>query len=78
MFQFLFDIAFAINILLNFITAYQQDIEWKFELKAIAKAYLKSFFLIDILSTIPTLITYEDISYYSFKLLRYAYFRKFI
>ena len=55
--EVLFDVAFMINIALNFITAYQQDIIWKTELKDIAKTYLKSFFIFDIVSTLPCLIT---------------------
>lgn len=76
-YQFGFDICFSINIALNFITAYQQDIEWKFNLKDIAKAYIKSFFFFDVISTFPLLFTY-DRRYYALKILRYARFRGFI
>lgn len=72
--EFTFDIFFAINILLNFFTAFQQDIEWKYSLKEIGKSYIKSFFVFDCLSTIPTLVTYEDPNYYRFKALRYVRF----
>jgi hypothetical protein len=74
----MFDIAFAIHILLNFITAYQMDIEWKDSLKDIAKSYAKSFLIFDLISTLPTLITNEHPSYYWFKILRYVHFRKFL
>jgi hypothetical protein len=54
------------------------DIEWKDSLKDIAKAYLKSFFIFDVISTLPTLITNQNPTYYWFKLVRYVHFRKFL
>ena len=70
--------AFVINILLNFFTAFQQDIEWRFKLKEIAKAYIKSYFLFDMVSTLPNLITLENPDYYWLKMFRYIHFRKFL
>ncbi len=78
MVEFAFDIAFALNILLNFFTAYQQDIEWKMALGDIAKAYIKSYFVFDVLSTFPCLFTLEEQRFYKLKLLRFVHFRKFL
>jgi len=39
--EFIFDVLFTVNIMLNFLTAYQQDIEWRTRLGDIALAYLK-------------------------------------
>jgi hypothetical protein len=73
----MFDFAYFVNILLNFFTAFQQDIEWKTNLKDIAKAYLKSYFFFDLLSTVPMITTWNE-AYYPVKILRYSRFRGFI
>jgi hypothetical protein len=72
--EFSFDVIFTINIVLNFFTAFQQDIEWKYNLKDIAKSYIKSFFVMDLLATIPGLVTFEDPDYYWVKAIRYIRF----
>ena len=76
--ELLFDIFFLINVILNFITAYQHDLEWITVPKDIAKKYLKSLFLFDIVSTLPCLIMRENSMSYWFKLLRFVHFGKFL
>ena len=44
----------------------------------IAKAYLKSYFIFDVISTIPCLVTLEKQRYYQLKLFRFVHFRKFL
>lgn len=67
---------FCLNIILTFFTAKQMDIEWKYDLKIIAKAY-SIFFVFDCLSTIPSLVTFYDDDYYYFKIARFVHFKGF-
>lgn len=78
MWEFLFDVAFAIHILLTFFTAYQQDIEWIYSRKLITKAYLKSFFVFDVVATLPGLVTFESWLTYIFKIARFVHFRRLL
>jgi len=54
--EIIFDICYVINIVLNFVTAYQHDLEWIESPSEIAKTYMKSFFIVDVITTIPPMI----------------------
>lgn len=70
------DWILLVDIILKFITAYQQDIEWKTSLPLIAWNYIKSGGLIfDLLATLPGLITNQGQKYFWFKLFRLYHIR---
>jgi Ion transport protein len=54
--EVLFDISFIFHILLNFITAYQHDLEWIVDPRSIALNYVRSLFIFDVISTLPALV----------------------
>jgi len=76
--EFVIDIVCALNIVLTFFTAYQEDISWKTKLKDIAKAYVKFYFIFDVTATIPTMVTFEKNSLYILKVFRIIHFRQFV
>jgi len=66
------------DIIMNFFTSYTTDIRPVTKLKTIMIHYLSTYFIIDVISTIPGLVTIEKIKHlYYFKLLRYLQIRKF-
>ena len=54
LFEILIDIIFGIDIIINFISAYE-DLDGRYEvsLKKIAVEYIKGFFMLDVLATFP-------------------------
>ncbi len=71
------DFIIIIDIFINFISETIKDVERVVYLKDSAKNYLKSFFIIDVLSVIP-LLTYESNNYiYLFKLFRIFRIKRF-
>jgi hypothetical protein len=70
--DFLIDIVLTADILVNFFTAYEVDGELITNQSQIMKNYFGSFFIIDVLGTLPGLLTAELFSeVYYFKILRY-------
>jgi len=69
------DIILLTDIALNFVTAYQKDVEWVTSLWLIIKNYLKHNFLFDIAATLPGILTYQQQQYYWFKLIRFVHIR---
>jgi hypothetical protein len=70
--DFLIDIVLTADILVNFFTAYEVDGELITNQSQIMKNYFGSFFIIDVLGTLPSLLTAELFSeVYYFKILRY-------
>ena len=55
--ELIYDLSYMVHIALKFFTAYQLDVEWVTDIKQIAKTYVKSYFVIDLLSTLPSLVT---------------------
>jgi hypothetical protein len=52
--DFIVDIGFAIDIFINFLSAYEKsDGRYEYNLKSIAINYLTTFFIIDFLATLP-------------------------
>ena len=70
-FAFIVDIFFAFDIVCNFYTAYVQDVEVIMSLRKIAMNYMRSYFVFDVLATVPTLVTLERRSLYFLKLFRF-------
>ena len=54
--EIIFDICYLVHIVLTFITSFQHDLEWVETPKDIALTYVKSYFFIDVLTTIPPMI----------------------
>jgi len=70
------DWILLVDIILKFITAFQQDIEWKTSLPLIAWNYIRSgSLLFDLLATLPGLITNQSQKYFWFKLFRLYHIR---
>ena len=55
----IFDFIFFIDILLKFITAFQKDNEWVLDINLILLNYLKTNFVIDMISLLPCAISFE-------------------
>jgi|TARA_B110000285_G_scaffold231796_1_gene301300 hypothetical protein len=64
-----------ISIFLKFITAYQKDVEWVTDLKLIIMNNLRQKFPLEILATLPGLLTNQNKKYYYFKLVRLIHIR---
>lgn len=74
-----FDMIFFIDILIDLFTAYYEDTQLITDLKQIWVKYLSSYFIFDILSILPGLITGESYhEIYYLKVLRYAQFTRLI
>jgi hypothetical protein len=69
------DVIFAVNSLVIFITAVKGDFDYQRRFTKIAYKYVTSMmFLVDLLSTLPMMITwYDQPNLYYFKLLRLFY-----
>ncbi len=52
------DVMFVIQLIMNFLLGYDHDGQPVKAFKSIAWRYIKSYFLLDVISTFPTLITY--------------------
>jgi len=79
--EIIFDICYLFHIVLTFFTSFQHDLEWVEQPKDIAVTYLKSYFFIDVLTTIPPMIMQQiDISseLYWLKILRFVHFGNFL
>ena len=70
------DIVFMISIFLKFITAYQKDVEWVTDLRLIILNNLRQKFPLDLLATLPGLISGQQKKYYWFKLVRFIHIRE--
>ena len=53
MFETLIDLCFAVDIVLTFFTAYEKNKSVEVRHSKIAKQYLKGWFIIDLIATIP-------------------------
>jgi Ion transport protein len=74
-----FDMIFFIDITIDLFTAYYEDTQLITDLKQIWVKYLSSYFIFDILSILPGLITGESYhEIYYLKVLRYAQFTRLI
>jgi hypothetical protein len=70
--EFIIDIIWCVEILLSFI-------KWsktKNDFKTIAQNYIFSYFIFDILATIPGIVYKECWAYYPFKLFRVFYIHR--
>ena len=77
--EFSFDIIFFTDIVIDWFTAYHNNEELITDLKQIWMNYLSSFFIFDILSIFPGLITGEAYyQIYYLKVLRYVQFTRLI
>ncbi|TMW62869.1 hypothetical protein Poli38472_005487 [Pythium oligandrum] len=74
--NYLFDASFALDVMFNMFTGFYDDDVFVYELPKIRARYFKSWFFVDILSTLPfdqffqAVTTGADQSFLSFKLLR--------
>lgn len=66
------DIIFVGDIIVKFFTAYYYDVKLVTHPFKIAKRYVLSFFLFDIISTFPTMLSYQNESVYFLKMLRFV------
>ena len=72
-FETIVDIFFAVDIVLNFFSAYEKNKVMEHRHKKIAEKYLKGWFLIDLVATIPfQLIEFAWDNAEDSKLLRFA------
>ena len=74
-FEFMVDIFMALDILLNFITAYQRDVQWITCVWLITKNYAKGSMIFDLIATIPGLISFSSEKFYYVKLFRLVHAR---
>lgn len=66
----IFDFIFMGDIISKFFTAYYYDVKLVTHPFRIAKRYILTFFLFDIISTVPTLVTYQHEDIYFLKIFR--------
>lgn len=62
------DAIFLIDIVVNFFTAFNEDVEVVTKFTRILWRYFSSYLLFDIVATLPTLVTYQMQDLYWFKL----------
>ena len=67
------DVIFFLDMLLTFITGYYAGNEIVVDRKRIAFRYLKTFFLFDTISTLPSLFSGQNTRVYFLKLLRFVH-----
>mmetsp|Transcript_4810 Transcript_4810/g.4460 ORF Transcript_4810/g.4460 Transcript_4810/m.4460 type:complete len:292 (-) Transcript_4810:1051-1926(-) len=65
--ELIIDCIFVIDIILTFFKKTAHAIT----LNEIGYSYLRGYFVLDVLMTVPTLVTLQNFSYYPFKLLRF-------
>lgn len=74
--EFIIDIFLTIDILINFLTAYQSnDINWIDDICLIAQNYAKGNLIFDLMATMPGIITGQSSRFYWFKLIRFIHLR---
>ena len=66
------DVVFLIDILVKFFVGYYNDVKLITSLFRIARRYLFTFLLFDVVSTLPSLLSYQNSSIYFLKLFRFA------
>jgi hypothetical protein len=71
-FEMVIDVIFMADIITKFFTAYYYDVKLVTHPFKIAKRYILSFFLFDIISTLPTLFTFQMESIYFLKMFRFV------
>ena len=69
------DVIFFLDIIFTFITGYYVGNKLITRRKKIAFRYLTTYFIFDIVSTVPSLVTGQK-SIYAFKLLRFVHFNR--
>ena len=69
------DVIFFLDIIFTFITGYYVGNKLITRRKKIAFRYLTTYFVFDIVSTVPSLVTGQK-SIYAFKLLRFVHFNR--
>jgi len=69
-FEQIIDVIFVIDIIITFFTAYYQDVKLVMNPFYIAKRYILTFLLFDIVSTLPTLLSYQNENIYFLKMFR--------
>lgn len=68
------DAIWMLHMGMMFTTAFLKDVDWVTDIRQIAFNYLKANFLIDLVTTLPTLITFYSVpDLYYLKLLRMYY-----
>jgi hypothetical protein len=71
-FEIVIDIFILLDILFNFVTETKKDVVIISTLRDVAKLYVKTFFFIDLSSSLPSLLTWESYIYlYPIKLIRF-------
>ena len=72
------DLVMAIDMILRFFTAFENDFEYVTDLKIIAIHYLSNRFIFDLIGTVPWLLTLELYpNLYYFKIFRYFQIERF-
>lgn len=75
--EILIDILWLVNMTVCFFTAFYRDIELITNWKEIVIKYLKEGFVIDFVTTVPTLLTvYKIESLYYLKILRFYHMNR--
>jgi hypothetical protein len=69
-FEQILDVIFVIDIVIKFFTAYTYDVKIVTHPLKIARRYILTFFLFDLISTLPTLLSYQNSAIYFLKILR--------
>jgi len=76
--ELLIDFIILIDICINFVSEKVKDVEVTPFLKEAALNYLRSYFIVDALSILPCLFTWEgNTSLYAFKLIRFCRIKRF-
>jgi hypothetical protein len=71
-FEEIIDVIFFGDIVVKFFTAYYYDVKLVTHPFRIAKRYFFSFFLFDIIATLPTMLSYQNESIYFLKMFRFV------
>lgn len=72
--ELLIDVIFVLNIVVNFLTSLELDIDVDRNLKHIAIAYIKDNLVFDIISTVPGFLLALNSYLYFFKIFRFKRF----
>ena len=77
-YEFVLDFVFIADLVLNFFTAYYDDVKLVVKWKRIARHYLMTHFIFDFIANIPGFLTGEMFKHlYYLKLLRYFQLNRF-
>lgn len=71
-YETIIDVIFVGDIIVKFFTAYYHDVKLVTHPLRIAKRYIISFFLFDIIATLPTMLSYQNESVYFLKMFRFV------